>query len=89
MKYFSIADKLLHIFPEDFQHLPLLREQTVREYYNIIRNMEDSLNKLGETISIKVCTVPEGKLRGIYDALLYNADGEWSSRKIKTNSPLG
>lgn len=118
---------------------PLLDEQTIWEYYNIIRNVEDSFrtlkldldlrpiyhkkdepteahiffgllsywvvntirvqllrkginhdwteltrvmatqktvvtcakNKLGEMVSMKVCTVPEEKLQGIYDALLY------------------
>ena len=118
---------------------PLLDEQTIWEYYNIIRNVGDSFrtlkldldlrpiyhqkdepteahiffgllsywvvntirvqllrkginhdwteltrvmatqktvitcakNKLGEMVSMKVCTVPEEKLQGIYDALLY------------------
>lgn len=118
---------------------PLLDEQTIWEYYNIIRNVEDSFrtlkldldlrpiyhqkdesteahiffgllsywvvntirvqllrkginhdwteltrimatqktvttcakNKLGEMVSMRVCTVPEEKLQGIYDALLY------------------
>ena len=30
-----------------------------------------AINKLGETVKIRTCTVPQEKLQGLYDALLY------------------
>jgi transposase len=32
-----------------------------------------AVNKLGETVGIRTCTVPEEKLQGLYDALRYKS----------------
>jgi hypothetical protein len=32
-----------------------------------------AVNKLGEEVKIRTCTIPEEKLQGLYDALIYKS----------------